>query len=603
MKICLYRLIPLVFLISFNPIISLAELKIELQPSASTLLLGDEITLQLKIDGTQSKVELKSPDVSGLNFRVMGHPARSSQTFIVNGKVTSFSGLVYTIGVSAEKTGSYQIPGFEVVYDGKSYKSVGFNLSVKQPGQQSKMKLTVHTDKNIYYWQEPVVVTLKWYIQEDVEDYGFRFPLLEQKKQLALTMKEQTGSGSPINLKLEGYKVPFTKISETLDGEIYTVYQSNFVIIPPDPGPYKIPTASVKAMIREGTELKRDFFGRVVRAPKLKRIFAASKPLRISVESLPSNGRPPYFTGAVGRFQINTSIENTRVKVGDPVELSIKITGEGRYEVIEPPLLTENREFAENFSISTNLQPGDIQPDGVLFKQTIRPRHDNITRIPTIKFSYFNPLLETYQTIESKPIPIKVLATGRVKKEDVVVHSSAVSREVQSFTREDKGIFANYMFEDALESQTLNWSWFLLLFCPPVLYIGVLVYSNRKLKLQNDLSLVRAKAAKSVGSKRLKQAKKQLGTEGDAFYLELSRALRGYVADKLNLGAGEVTTIDIKRLGEQGELPPDIVSGVADFLDELDRRRFTSQATAVEDHNSLFESASQLIQDLNKKIK
>ncbi len=603
MKIRLDSLILLVFLLFLNPYPTFAELKIELQPSASTLLLGDEITLQLKIDGTQSQVELISPGIDGLVFRVMGRPARSSQTFFVNGKVTSFSGLVYTIGVSAEKTGSYKIPGFEVVYDGKAYKSDGFNLLVKEPGQQSKMKLSVHTDKKSYYWQEPVTVTLKWLIQEDVEDYGFRFPLLGQKEQLALTMKEQTGSGLPINLNLERFKVPFIKSSETLEGEAFTVYQTSFVIIPPDPGPFKIPAASVKAMIREGTELKRDVFGRVIRTPKLKRIFAASKPLQISVESLPSDNRPVYFTGAVGRFQINTSIEHTRVKVGDPVELSIKITGEGRYEVIEPPLLTESKEFGENFSISTNLQPGDIQPDGVLFKQTIRPRHDHITRIPSIKFSYFNPLLETYQTIESKPIPLKVLATGKVKKEDVIVHSGPVSREVQSFTREGKGIFANYMFEDALEPQTLNWSWLLLLFFPPGLYIAALVYSNRKLKLQNDLSLVRAKTAKSVGFKRLKQAKKQLGSEGDVFYLELSRALRGYVADKLNLGAGEVTAVDLKNLEAKGDLSPDIVSKLVEFLDELDRRRFTSQASSAEGHGRLFDSASQLMQEMDKKIR
>jgi hypothetical protein len=289
--------------------------------------------------------------------------------------------------------------------------------------------------------------------------------------------------------------------------------------------------------------------------------------------------------------------------VGDPIELAIKITGEGRYDKIEPPVLSDIPELAENFTINNSQQPGDIQTDGILFKQIIRPRHEKIARIPSIRFSYFDPQLGEYRTIESKAVPIKVLATEHVKKEDIVVPGETDRKGIQPFARESKGIYANYVFEDALMPHTLHWGWVLLLLLPPASYFGILISVSHRQKLQDNVPLVRSKLAKKIGSQKMKHAKNLLEIDSDEFLLELSQALKGYVSDKLNLRAGEVTTIDIKRLGEKGKLPESLAEQLIASLDKLDRRRFMGQKGSQKERIELFHMISDLIRTMENEIR
>ena len=573
------------------------------QLSESTLLLGDEITLQLKVDGTQHGVSLNLPHVDGLSFRQLGDPSSSTQTVIINGKVNSFSGLIYTIGISAEKTGTYQVPGIEVMVDNTTYRSQGFTLRVREPGKQTSMKLTSDTDRDQYYLQEPVDIVLRWYIQDDVDDYSFRFPLLDQKDKLALKLNSPESGAETVDLRVSGYKIPFSKSSEMLDDESYTVYRAGFRITPSEPGSFKIPAASVKAMISEGSELRRDMFGRVIRAPKLKRVFAASQTREITIKPLPSANRPASFTGAVGQFRIHASVDHTQVKVGDPIELSIKINGQGRYEAIEPPVLTDIAGMSDRFVIKQTLQPGDIQSDGILFKEIIRARNEYVEQIPAIPFSYFDPQAEKYQTVFSDPIPIKVLKAGRVKAEDIVVSGKGTTPEVESFRKGGKGIYANYIFEDALTSQTINPAWFLLLLCPPLLYFTALVSVSLRQKRQNNRSQVRARSAKKLGMKRLKRLDELISESSDRFYGELSRALRGYISDRFDLGAGELTTIDIHKSQALALLPDSLSDQLIEILDELDRWRFTGQQDEAVHRRELLSRMTDLITQIEAALK
>lgn len=573
-----------------------------MQLSDTTLFLGDEITAQLKVDGTQENVELSLPQIDGLMFRQLGRPSASSQTVIINGKKSSFSGLIYSIGISATIKGRYNIPGIEVIHDGQRYQSQGFEINVKEAGNQVRMKLILASSKSRIYVNEPVKITLKWYVQDDIEDYNFRFPLLADKDKLKLELSDSGKSNEVTDLSVDGFKVPFFKKTETLEGEVFGVYQVEFLIFPADPGVLNISPASVTVMVRAGTELKKDFVGRVVRTPKLTRAFSASTPLKLQVLPIPVENRPSTYSGGVGEFGMSITADNTLVKVGDPIELTIRITGEGRYETIEPPLLSEIQEFKDNFVVVDSLQPGDIKDNSIEFKQTIRPRHDDVTRIPPVEFSFFNPVTERFRTVKSNSIPLKVLTAGRLKKDEIVSYTDKPKTEVESFTRQKTGLYSNYLFEDALTSEKQEMYWVLLLFFPPAVYLVVLIMTNRYRRLKRDVSLVRAKSAKSKSNKRLKIARKLIGDQGNEFYLELSNTLRGYVGDKLNLGAGQFTPVDINTLVAEKKLSENCGASLNSILEEIDRYRFMQQQHGKADRQGLFERVSVLMKKLEKEI-
>lgn len=579
-----------------------AEIKLQSQLSDSTLIIGDQITLQLKVDGAKQGVSLRLPSLEGFSFSQLGPPTATSQTVITNGRVESFSGLVYRIGISATRKGVYKVPGIEVEYNGKIYRSQPFDIHVREPNQETKMRMVASLSRDKIYLQQMVTLTLKWYLQNDIEDYAIQFPLLEQKDSYQLKLSKRSASGTTVDLSVSGFKVPFSRKHEQFEGEAYTVYRVDFDLFPPDTGTISLPAASVKAMIRDGSELRQDLFGRTIRSPKLRKLFAASKPLQITVLPIPTKNRPEAYTGGVGRFSVATSVDFTRVKVGDPIELTIKISGNGRYDKIEQPILSGLPEFKQNFAVVDSLQPGDIKPDGIIFKQTIRPRHDEIAEIPPVPFSFFNPDTERFQTVTSQPIPVKVLPAGVVKKEDIVLPEDRAGVDPAILTRETKGIYANYVFEDALKQQSLHAAWFLLFTFPPALYLLIRFAVARRKQLENDRKQVRAKAAKKLSKKRLKSVQKLLTEEGDTFYLGLSKTLGGYLADKLDLGAGEVTTVDISRLADGKKISHEIGDSLVSYLEEIDRLRFSGASQSKEERQNHLKRLTDLMNELERNL-
>ncbi|MBU3914433.1 BatD family protein, partial [bacterium] len=259
-------------------------------------------------------------------------------------------------------------------------------------------------------------------------------------------------------------------------------------------------------------------------------------------------------------------------------------------------------EFKKNFAIVDSLQPGDLKEGSIVFKQIIRPRHEKVDRIPPVSFSFFNTESGNYKTIKSDPIPIKVLSVRRVTDDDIILNRDNGVNVGREYIKKQRGIYANYAFEDVLISQQQQGVWIVVLILPPLGYLICLLLVSRHRKYSNDESLVRVKSARGIKNKRLKKARSLIGNEGDEFFLELSNALRGYISDKLNLGDGVLTATGVRDLGESKRVSPDLVEPIAECLEEFDRLRFTSRQSSDQGRLEMFEKVNHLIKRLEKAI-
>ena len=67
---------------------------------------------------------------------------------------------------------------------------------------------------------------------------------------------------------------------------------------------------------------------------------AHGAPLDFKVLPVPSSGRPESFAGAVGSgFSLEATADRSVVRVGDPIELKIKLTGDATMETLSLPRL------------------------------------------------------------------------------------------------------------------------------------------------------------------------------------------------------------------------------------------------------------------------
>ena len=65
----------------------------------------------------------------------------------------------------------------------------------------------------------------------------------------------------------------------------------------------------------------------------------STEPVKLVIKPLPVIDRPDDFTGAVGKYTMDVLAKPTKVKVGDPITLTINIRGEGNIQTIGEPLL------------------------------------------------------------------------------------------------------------------------------------------------------------------------------------------------------------------------------------------------------------------------
>ncbi|HLU46855.1 MAG TPA: hypothetical protein VK116_02185, partial [Planctomycetota bacterium] len=199
-----------------------------------------------------------------------------------------------------------------------------------------------------------------------------------------------------------------------------------FEVEPRGPGPLVLPRAMLEVPLRTGrTRRVRDFFG-TREVPETRSYPAISEEIEIEVLPLPEDGRPAGFSGAVGRYSIEVTTEDTKVAPFDPIRLRVTIRGQGFLDDLTLPLWHEVESLKKDFEFSTDSDPGELKGRAKVFTHVARARHSGITEIPPLPFPFYDPAKGGYETAWSTAIPIEVSETSRVSIEDSIVRAPSV---------------------------------------------------------------------------------------------------------------------------------------------------------------------------------
>src|SRR5262249_32054756 len=96
--------------------------------------------------------------------------------------------------------------------------------------------------------------------------------------------------------------------------------------------------ATIKPMAFAVTVVQppRDFFDVVGRSQNVR---VTSKPVVLKVLALPEAGKPKEFTGGVGHFTLDASLDRASTSNGEPINLTVRLTGSGNLHMIDPPAI------------------------------------------------------------------------------------------------------------------------------------------------------------------------------------------------------------------------------------------------------------------------
>lgn len=118
----------------------------------------------------------------------------------------------------------------------------------------------------------------------------------------------------------------------------------------------------------------------------------------VVVRELPAEGRPASFAGAVGVYAMSAAVEKTTGRVGDAVQLTIKLEGVGNVKLLPAPIIDIPNVTSNASGESIVVDTTDLLVRGSkTFRFLLTPKRDGDLPLGSLKYAYFNPVRGIYE--------------------------------------------------------------------------------------------------------------------------------------------------------------------------------------------------------------
>ena len=350
-------------------------------------------------------------------------PNVASRIQIINGRRSEWRDVsfVFRWRVLCAAAGRYQVPSLRVEQSATAAASRAASFEVTAVPASTDMIVRVRLPERVLWAGETFDAAVEWLLARDVSDYQFSVPLFNlpdakarppSASQASRTVRFAAGA-SDIELPLHRDEV-------RENGRRYTRFTFPVRVTLNRPGTWDVEPIQVVARLQTGTV--RDAFG--FPRPRQELFRAVDKRRQLVVRPLPQAKRPVSFAGAIGSgFAIELQASRTVVAVGDPIELTIHVRGDGPLTGLGlPPLAGPQMLPVEHFTVPDGSPAGVAGEDGSgkRFDVTVRVKSAEVREIPSIAFAYFDPAAGEYRIARSQPIALSVDAAQLVGVDDVV---------------------------------------------------------------------------------------------------------------------------------------------------------------------------------------
>lgn len=133
-----------------------------------------------------------------------------------------------------------------------------------------------------------------------------------------------------------------------------------------------------------------------------------SDQVSIEVLPLPEQGRPASFGGGIGDFQLSSAIDKYEVRANEAVNFTVKVEGRGNISNIQEPK-TKWPDDLELYDSKGKTQMGHGGDGTKVFEFLLIPRVPGKLNLPSLEFSFFDPVKKVYYTKSTDPIQLTVL--------------------------------------------------------------------------------------------------------------------------------------------------------------------------------------------------
>lgn len=526
---------------------------------------------------------------------------------IINGRQSSTTTEDYNYTYRAEKEGTYTIPPATIQCDGKSYQTQPVKFTVlpadrnapshgqqgypqarvddlaSQDAQTSISKndifVRVILNKSHAYEGEAIECTLKLYTKfERINSF-----MVVSPPTFDGFLIEELDTQASLNA-VEHY-----------NGQNYiTAVLKRCIIFPQKSGKLTINSGKYDLSVVQLERVSNGFF--ISARPVEKEVKLQPFTQSVTITPLPEPA-PASFTGAVGNFQFESRLSNDHPRTGEALSLKYIITGTGNIKFlkeIKPVIPNEFEQYTPNTQSNTRIT-GNTMTGTVTTDFTIVPQSVGEFKIPAQEFTYFDLAGKKYVTLTAPGYTLNVAkGSGTTTGGD--------QRDIEAKNTDILHIKlgASELSKDHTPVIRFWWYWAIFGLLLAVTIAGLLFYRHQ-LKLDADVAGRRTMRANKVARKRLKKAETFMKTHDSAkFYEEMLRALWGYLSDKLNIPASQLTRQNIVDTLTRHGVSEEISGKVINLLDNCEMARYTPDSSLDSSVEAIYNEATETINAMEK---
>ena len=587
----------------------------EIKVEAPNVVAADEqFNITFIIEGEDGPTDFQW--ASGEDFQVLWGPqsGRSTSIQVINGKRSKSVQSTYTYVLRPKAAGTFTIGKATAKVKGKEIASSPFSIQVaaagaassssSQQAQQSSGQSTQRSsqvavrDEDIFLKMklsrskvvvgEPVTAVIKLYQRVNIAGFeNVTFPTFNG------FWSQETEA--PTNIEFA---------REVIDGQIYnSALLRKFVLIPQQQGRVKIDPAELVCLVNVrvssgGSSIFDGFFDdyRTIR----KKVSTGAA--YVDVTPLPA-GAPASFGGGVGNFEISAKLSKDTLKTHEAASLLVTISGRGNVSLLETPKVN----FPPDMEVYDTKVSDKVDRNGMAgsryYEFPFIPRSYGDFVIEPVRYSYYDVNQGKYVTLETQPLNVTVLRGNETESGGVIV-AGPTQKDVRNLGNDIR--FINVKSPDLVpKGRFLVGSalfWILTLILMALAAVCWAVFRHVAARRADVVGTKNRKATK-MALKRLHLAgtflKQDLYT---AFYEELHKALLGFISDKLNIPASELTRDRISEDLTAGNVDKESIDTFIGILDACEFARYSPDAghEAMAAH---YNSAVDVISSIDSRMK
>jgi hypothetical protein len=548
----------------------------ELRASSTSLLVGDELVLELEVTreggggvpdpeipaGLAGGFEITSRASSGSGIQFSfggGRSSRSSHSSMVIAAIALAPGK-YELSFAVDDAGTaVKSNVIEVVVEGQAA------ASTEEPAIAKTGKPT-EARGDVFVWS--ATDKSKAYIGEQIE---YRLDVYERSLLSSVSMRTP-----PSFADFYTYDLPEGEaVVEEVGGVPYRVRPGmRRALFPQKAGTLTIGSPEITIGRR-----RRD----------------RGEALSIEVLPLPAKGQPPAFSpNNVGKFSVTTKADRTAVDVGQPFTWTVEITGDGNVALVDPgpwPEVAGVRRYEPK--IESQMRSEARVSGTRTYSFLVIPETPGKLTMPAVELDYFDPEAAKYAVARGDAIEIEVKGTA--------IEPTAPSTAPVPDDAADEPGFAPIIDQSTLPRDPApkqwltptRWAWAMA----ALPTVAATAWAGNALwrKYGPDDDARRRTALRRRRRERLDAARDAVDT-GDGFHAAIATLLHDLAVGRIGSQGVGLPRPQLVRLLESCGTPPSELRKLESLLDRCDAARFAAQRGTIDERRDMLEDALALVE-------